>query len=233
MQSVRMVYFAAARDLAGCSDEELPFQGGGSDGGLDEASFKVWLAEQKPRLQPYLSRMRLAVNGEFADDSTRIGPGDEVTVLPPVAGGSGAVDAVLAEVRDSNLSVDEALAAVRHPGAGGLCVFLGVVRDNADGSDVSRLDYEAYTELANKEMQRILRELMGEIPGVRLAAIHRVGELSIGDTAVVVAASAPHRAEAFRACREALDRIKETVPVWKKEWAPDGSALWVNLEESE
>ncbi len=77
----------------------------------------------------------------------------------------------------------------------------------------------------------MLETLCAERPGVRLAAVHRVGRLSIGDAAVVVAASAPHRAEAFDACRAAIDRIKETVPIWKKEWAPDGSAIWVNLEE--
>ncbi len=133
-------------------------------------------------------------------------------------------------IRDRPLSLDETLAGVSHPGAGGIAIFIGVVRDHADGNAVSRLDYEAYEELALTEMSRILTQIMAELPGVRLAATHRVGQLAIGDTAVIVAASAPHRADAFTACQNAIDRIKDTVPVWKKEWAPDGTALWVNLE---
>jgi molybdopterin synthase catalytic subunit len=111
-------------------------------------------------------------------------------------------------------------------------VFLGVVRDHAEQGAVSRLDYEAHNSLAHKEMLRILLAISGEYPGTRLSVQHRVGSLQIGDLAVVVAASAAHRAEAFAACRAAIDRIKESVPIWKKEWAPDGSALWVNLGEA-
>jgi molybdopterin synthase catalytic subunit len=217
---VRIVYFAAARELVGRAHEELAFAEA-----LDVERFKAWLGERQPRLVPYLSRMRLAVNGEFAEATTLIRAGDEVTVLPPVAGGS-----LLAEVRDAPLSVDELIAAVRNSRAGGIAIFLGVVRDHHEGSPVARLDYEAFVPLANKEMARILTELLAEHPGAQLAAVHRVGELTIGDIAVIVAASAAHRAEAFELCRQAIDRIKQTVPVWKKEWAPDGTSLWVNLE---
>ncbi len=216
---VRIVYFAAARELAGCDQEEVALTAS-----LDEAAFRVWLASHQPRLGPYLPRMRLALNGDLRPENVQVSDGDEVCVLPPVAGGS-----VLAEVRDRPLSVDEVVNAVRDKSAGGIAIFLGVVRDHADGKAVSRLDYEAHVALANKEMARILDELMGEQAGVRLAAVHRVGELAVGDIAVVVAASAAHRGQAFDACRLAIDRIKESVPVWKKEWAPDGSALWVNL----
>jgi molybdopterin converting factor subunit 1 len=221
---LRMVYFAAARELAGCAEEHITLP---SDA-CDLVALCAWLSHNKPRLAPYLARMRFAVNGEIASTSSVLHEGDEVTVLPPVAGGS-----VLGEVRQHALSVDEVLRAVQHAGAGGVVVFLGVVRDHADGKPVARLDYEAYVELANKEMQRILQALMQEHPGTRLAATHRVGELTIGDTAVVVAASAAHRDEAFRVCRLAIDRIKESVPIWKKEWSPDGSALWINLESDE
>jgi molybdopterin synthase catalytic subunit len=109
-------------------------------------------------------------------------------------------------------------------------MFTGVVRDNADGKPVARLDYEAHESLAMKEMLRVLEEVAATHEPVRLAAVHRVGALSVGDVAVCVAASAPHRAEAFAACREAIDRIKETVPLWKKEWGPSGEAHWVNLD---
>ncbi len=112
-----------------------------------------------------------------------------------------------------------------------MAIFTGIVRDHADGQAVARLDYEAHPEMATKEMRRVLEGIATEIPSVRFAATHRVGKLEVGDLAVVVAASAPHRAEAFAACRLAIDRIKETVPIWKKEWGPDGEAHWVNLEE--
>jgi molybdopterin synthase catalytic subunit/molybdopterin converting factor small subunit len=220
---VRIVYFAAARELAGCDQEDLSLAANAEDG-LDEQAFKSLLAVQHPRLAPYLSRMRLALNGELRPVALRIKDGDEVCVLPPVAGGS-----VLAEVREGALSIDEVVDAVRDRTAGGIAIFLGVVRDHADGKDVARLDYEAHVALANREMAQILEQLMQEHAGVRVAALHRVGELDIGDTAVIVAASAPHRGEAFDVCRLAIDRIKATVPIWKKEWAPDGSALWVNL----
>ena len=224
-----LVYFAAARELAECAQQQVVLE----SSECDVSALCAWLSHNKPRLAPYLPRMRFAVNGEIASAHAALRDGDEVTVLPPVAGGSALAGSVLAEVRHEPLSVDEVLRAVQHAGAGGVVVFLGVVRDHADGKPVARLDYEAYVELANKEMQRILQALMQEHAGTRLAATHRVGELTIGDTAVVVAASAAHRDEAFRVCRLAIDRIKETVPIWKKEWSPDGSALWVNLESDQ
>jgi molybdopterin synthase catalytic subunit len=171
--------------------------------------------------------MRIALNGELAPNDSALSDGDEVVLLPPVAGGSGVS---LVEVREGALSVDECARAVSHAGAGAVCVFTGVVRDHADGRAVARLDYEAYVELAVKEMRRILDAIVEARPGVRLAATHRVGRLAIGDVAVVVAASAPHREDAFLACREAIDRIKETVPIWKKEWGKDGEGRWVNLD---
>jgi len=100
----------------------------------------------------------------------------------------------------------------------------------ADGKRVSRLDYEAHESLAHEEMKRVLERVAAEHTGVRIAAVHRVGELAIGDVAVCVAASAAHRDDAFTACRKAIDRIKDAVPLWKKEWGPDGEAHWVNLD---
>ncbi len=223
---VRIVYHAAARELAGTREENAIVRTGEQP--CDVRTFKVWLATHRPRLAPFLSRMRVAQNAELVSDATVIADGDELSLLPPVAGG-----ARLAEVRTTPLSIDEVVAAVRHPSAGGIAIFLGVVRDHHEGKPVTRLDYEAYTELAHKEMARILDELERAQPDTRIAALHRVGELAIGDTAVVVAASAAHRDEAFTLCRAAIDRIKASVPIWKKEWGADGSALWVNLEADE
>jgi molybdopterin synthase catalytic subunit len=136
-----------------------------------------------------------------------------------------------ADIRESALSVDEAIANVTRPGAGGLSVFVGVVRDESDGRVVTRLDYSAYESMAKKEMERIADEIEKEIEGARVCAIHRIGTLVVGDAAIVCAASAPHRAEAFKACRLLIDRIKERVPVWKREWGPHGAA-WVGWEDA-
>lgn len=219
---VRIVYFAAARELVGRGEEELALPTQTSD----LATLRAWLACERPQLAPHLGRMRFAHNGEFAREDEPLSDGDEVVILPPVAGGSD----VLAEVREAPLSIDEVVAKVRHPSAGAIVIFLGTVRDHADGQAVARLDYEAYVELANKEMRRIVEQLTAEHPGTRVAVTHRVGALAIGDTAVVVAASAAHREQAFAVCRLAIDRIKATVPIWKKEWSPEGGALWVNFE---
>ena len=137
----------------------------------------------------------------------------------------------LVAIRQTPLSVDEAIAAVRHGSAGGIAVFLGIVRDENEGRAVTLLEYEAYESMAVKEMDRIASEIAAEMPGVRLAAVHRTGRLEVGDTAVICAASAPHRGEAFAACRAFIDRIKERVPIWKREHGPDGP-YWVGWEDA-
>jgi molybdopterin synthase catalytic subunit len=129
-------------------------------------------------------------------------------------------------LRDTKLSLDEVVDQVRRPDAGGIATFVGVVRDHSDGRVVTRLDYSAYEGMARREMAAIIAEVEGEISGVRLAVAHRTGSLAVGDAAVVCAASAPHRGEAFKACRELIDRIKSRVPIWKREYGPDG-AEWV------
>jgi molybdopterin synthase catalytic subunit len=143
---------------------------------------------------------------------------------------SGAGVALVA-IRATAPSVDEAVAAVSHEGAGAVSVFVGVVRDRNEGRPVVALEYEAYVSMAEAEMRRIAEELAAEIPGVRVAAVHRRGRLAVGDVAVVCAASAPHRGEAFHACRALIDRIKARVPIWKREHGPDG-AYWVGWEDA-
>ena len=130
------------------------------------------------------------------------------------------------DIRDTALSLDEVVAHVSRPGAGGIATFVGVVRDESDGRAVTRLDYSAYDAMAKREMTKIADEIEEELDGVRVSAIHRVGALGVGDAAIICAASAPHRAEAFKACRELIDRIKARVPIWKREYGPDGAA-WV------
>jgi molybdopterin synthase catalytic subunit len=141
------------------------------------------------------------------------------------------VSARLVAMRDAPLSVDEAIAAVKHPGAGAVCVFLGNVRDTNEGRAVVKLEYEAYGTMAVAEMTRIIEEIEREIAGVRLAVTHRVGALAVGDLAVVCAASAPHRDEAYRACRALIDRVKGRAPIWKREHGPEG-AYWVGWQDA-
>ena len=220
---VSVHYYAAAKELAGRDSSTFEF----AAPTVAQSELRRAVAERVPSLAAFLERMRLAVNGDFVDTAVELHDGDRVDVLPPVAGGS---SVVLCQITDREISLDETRRAVEHPGAGGVCIFHGVVRDHADGQAVSRLDYEAHESLASKEMRRVLEGVIAEHPGSRIAAVHRVGSLGVGDVAVCVAASAAHRDEAFAACRKAIDRIKETVPLWKKEWGQDGDAHWVNLE---
>jgi molybdopterin synthase catalytic subunit len=128
------------------------------------------------------------------------------------------------------IAVDDCVELVSHPGAGGIDVFVGTVRDHNDGKSVTVLEYEAYVPMAEKEMERIGEEIAAAIPGVRLAVAHRIGRLDVGDVAVVCAASAPHRDEAFRACRLLIDEIKARVPIWKREHGA-GGASWIGWED--
>ncbi len=137
----------------------------------------------------------------------------------------------LVVLRDTPLSVDEVIASVRRPDAGALSVFLGTVRDHNDGHPVVKLEYEAYASMALAEMSRIVAEIGAELAGVSLAVAHRTGVLAVGDIAVVCAASSTHRGEAIAACRALIDRIKERVPIWKREHGPAG-AYWVGWRDA-
>ena len=134
-------------------------------------------------------------------------------------------------IRSEELSLDALIAEVAHAGAGGIATFVGVVRDVNEGRAVTLLEYEAYGPMAEAELGRILAELPSDVAGVRVAATHRIGALRVGDVAVACAASAPHRDEAFRACRMLIDRIKARLPIWKREHGPDGP-YWVGWEDA-
>lgn len=133
---------------------------------------------------------------------------------------------MLADLREEKLSVGEVVAHVSHASVGGVAVFIGLVRSENDGHAVTLLEYQAYASMARAELARIVEELVAETPGIELAILHRVGALSVGDLAVVGAASAPHRDEAFSACRALIDRVKARVPIWKREHGPSGPT-WV------
>ena len=140
----------------------------------------------------------------------------------------GTVTAIrMAELRDAPLSVDEVRGAVMDPGAGGIALFAGAVRNHDHGRDVVRLSYSAHPSAA-AELRRVCEKVAAEFDVSALAAVHRVGELAVGDLAVVVAVSCPHRAEAFAACRYVIEEVKRRLPVWKQELRADGTAVWVD-----
>jgi molybdopterin synthase catalytic subunit len=143
---------------------------------------------------------------------------------------SGGADADLIEVTDTPLSEERLMSAVGDPGAGGLVLFSGVVREETGGRRVKYLEYEAHASMAAAKMREIAAAVRERWPGVRgVALVHRIGRLEIGESSVMIAVSSPHRAEAFDACRFAIDTLKETVPVWKKEFFEDGE-VWVGLQ---
>jgi molybdopterin synthase catalytic subunit len=132
----------------------------------------------------------------------------------------------LLALRETALSVDEVLAAVADSAAGGTALFVGTVRDHDGGRSVTQLGYSAHPS-AESVLRDVAQKIISDYPVVALAAVHRVGELAIGDPAVVVAVACPHRAEAFAACRRLIDDLKETVPIWKHQLFIDGSDEWV------
>lgn len=221
---VTVLYFAVFKERLGRSEEtiELP------DGNRVQDAIDT-LAAAHPAIAALRGKFRCAVNQELVTDEHPLADRDELALIPPVAGGS---DARHVQLLDAPLSLDRVVAAVSGPGMGGVVTFTGAVRRSsnrgADVIEVERLEYEAYGSMAIREMTRLCDEIEAELPGTRLAVEHRVGVLAIGDIAVVIAAAAPHRAEAFSACRAMIDRLKDRVPIWKKEFATDG-AEWVGL----
>ena len=133
----------------------------------------------------------------------------------------------LIDLRDEPLSVDEVRAAVGDPAAGGIALFLGAVRDHDHGKGVLRLSYSAHPSAA-AELRRVAEKVAASFDVRALAAVHRVGELGVGDLAVVTAVACAHRGEAFEACRMLIDELKRSVPIWKQQWFADGDSEWVN-----
>jgi molybdopterin synthase catalytic subunit len=136
-------------------------------------------------------------------------------------------DRLFIRITSEPIGADEAAGFVADPSAGGTCVFVGTVRDHSAAGAVTGLTYEAWEELANKRLEEIGGEMLDKWPLRRVALLHRTGDLAIGEASVVVACSSPHRAEAFDACRHGIERLKEDVPIWKKEHLAEGESRWV------
>lgn len=219
---IRVLYFAVFREQIGRDADLLELPSGARV--LDAIAE---LAGRHPAIARLRGRFRVAVNQDFSNDDQALADGDELALIPPVAGGAEAVARHVA-LLGAPLSLDRCIAAVTGSGMGGIVTFTGVVRRHSRGTTVDHLEYEAYGAMAVREMTRLCDEIEAEIAGARLAVEHRTGRLEIGEIAVVIAAAAPHRAEAFTACRAMIDRLKERVPIWKKEVGDDG-AEWIGL----
>lgn len=177
--------------------------------------------------------IRAARNLEYCEWNEAVSTGDVIAFLPPVAGGSGVATTPYVHVEITPSPIE--LAAVIDIGGdedGAVAVFVGSVRNHSDGHSVSHIDYEAYPEMAEAEMRRIALSLLEREGVSRVAMTHRVGTLQVGDASVVIAVSGPHRAEALAACHDAIDMIKESVPIWKREHRDDG-AFWVDARHHE
>jgi MoaE-MoaD fusion protein len=216
---IQVRYFAVLRERLRSEGETLELADGATVAGALDA-----LAARHEAFAALRGRCQTAVNQTMVKVDEVLRDGDELALIPPVAGGSDRHVRIV----DEPLSLDRLVRAVSSPDAGGVVTFTGVVRRHSAGRAVERLEYEAYGEMAEKVMRDLCDEVEAEIAGARVAVEHRVGALAVGDVAVVIAASAPHRAEAFTACRALIDRLKQRVPIWKKELGPDG-AEWVGL----
>jgi MoaE-MoaD fusion protein len=216
---ISVLYFAVFRERLGRDEDVLELPAGATVSAAIDA-----LAAQHPAIAALRGKFRCAVNQDFTDEAHVLADRDELALIPPVAGGVGRHVQLLA----APLSLDRCIAAVSGPGMGGIVTFTGMVRRHSRGTTVDHLEYEAYGTMAVREMTRLCDEIEAEVAGTKLAVEHRTGRLEIGEIAVVIAAAAPHRAEAFTACRAMIDRLKDRVPIWKKEVGEDG-AEWVGL----
>jgi len=204
--TVRVRLFAGLRERAGWSQREI------------EAATvaDVWPALG---LGDEPEGLLYAVNKEYADRSRELDDGDEVALIPPVSGGA-------FRLSEEPLSLERVANEVRNDEAGGIATFTGTTRVHSRGRTVTHLEYEAYEGMAERVMAEIADELLGRYELCGVAIHHRVGRVAIGETSVVIAVSAPHRQDALAACKDAIDTLKERVPLWKKE-VYEGGEEWI------
>jgi molybdopterin synthase catalytic subunit len=203
--TVTVRLFAVLRERAGMDSIEVELDEGATVAdALDRLSAHQELGDLLDRMP-----VRMAVNRDYADPATRLTAGDELALVPPVSGG--AIDKVHARVTERRLSLESLSSLVSRPEAGAIVSFQGTTRD------VSRLDYEAYREMAEQRIAEILHECVERHGLVAAAAEHRIGPVPLGESSVIVSVSAAHREEAFSGARDAIDRIKAEAPIWKRE----------------
>ncbi len=214
---VKVKFFALYREIVGLRETQADFPAGST-------ALDVWegFAKDHPQLAPGLPHTRFAVNGQYVDARTALNDGDEVVFIPPVSGGADF------EITPDPIDVNSVVESIRHDEDGGVVTFVGVVRNQNRGKRVLYLEYEAYPEMAIGEMRAIGEEITSRWGLHHVRIVHRVGRIEVGEASVVIAVAAPHRDVAFDACRFAIDRLKETVPVWKKEVYADGEVWLAN-----
>lgn len=214
--------FASVRDILGQREMVLDLPAGTTAAGLLDR-----LLLDHPRLAGLAPSLLLAVNQEYVEKTRILAEGDEVALIPPVSGG---VD--LYEITEALISMDALVREVGQNTSGAVASFLGIVREFARGRQIDHLEYDAYPEMAIAKMRQIGEEIRQRWPIDRVAIVHRIGRLAIGEASVAIAVSSPHRREALQACAFAIERLKEIVPIWKKEVWTDG-AEWIGstLEE--
>lgn len=224
--TVRIMVFGILREHAGASELELELG--------ERATVADALASLRSRgpLSDLLGRVHvcMAVNRSYAAPETVLAPGDELALIPPLSGGAGPGEPAAHDpgrgpyvrITAQALSLEELSAAVGRPGAGAIVVFQGVTRE------VSCLDYEAYTAMAEESIGAILTDCIARHDLEAAAAAHRVGAVALGEPSVIVAVSAAHRAAAFAGARDAIDRIKAEAPIWKREALAGGATRWAD-----
>jgi molybdopterin synthase catalytic subunit/molybdopterin converting factor small subunit len=223
MDDVRVLVFGPLRERVGVAEVQL----------AGTTVQEVWdeLVRRHPSAATTGS-VRAARNLDYCEWTTAVRSGDTIAFIPPVAGGSSDEPAVRVWVTDKPIDVGSMIAGAGTSRDGAVATFVGRVRDHSDGVAVQRMDYEAYAEMAESEMRRIGIALFRRGGISTITIVHRTGSLLIGDASVAVVVAAPHRDTAFPACQEALEQIKRTVPVWKREHRADG-AHWVDARHGD
>jgi molybdopterin converting factor subunit 1 len=223
---VRVLFFGLLTDVIGRRSDTLSLP--------DGATLHDLLAHYQsnfPRLKGFASSLAVSVNQNYAPLSASLSEGDEVALLPPVSGGTGVAQAEgpLVKIVRERIVPHDIVPKLKRPGDGAVVIFDGIVRDHSRGRRTLYLDYDAYEEMALKEMQSLAAEALRKFPVRNLALVHRLGRLQIGESSVFIAVCSAHRAAAFDACRWLIDTLKKTVPIWKKEYFEDG-AVWADGE---
>jgi molybdopterin synthase catalytic subunit len=223
---VRVLFFGMLKDLAGKASEDLSLPEGATVGDL------LTHYAQDARLKGLLGSIAVALNQEYAVAGATLRDRDEIGLLPPVSGGAdSAKPAPPIRVQLTRERIDTGALAERmkRPEDGATVVFEGIVRDNSRGRRTLYLDYEAYEEMARRQLESLAGDAIRRFQVRDVAIVHRLGRLQIGETSVAIVASSAHRAAAFDACRWLIDTLKKTVPIWKKEYFQDG-AVWADGE---
>ena len=225
---VRVLFFGALKDLAGCSSEALTLPDDATAGDAVEH-----YATRLPSLKAALHSIAISVNQEYATPDHRLNPGDEVGLLPPVSGGSTMRDDEVSTgcvaITREKIELERVLAKIKHPEDGAVVVFEGVVRNHTRNRRTLFLQYEAYEEMALKQLDSLVQQAKAQFQIREVSIVHRLGRLEIGESSVLIVVASAHRAAAFDACRWLIDTLKRTVPIWKKEHFEDG-AVWADGE---